>query len=88
VWIGDNPGYAASQGWHSLTKTALGFDNTFMLLSGPMTDAALLQQIADKKAELDRLRPQAPHAFGNANRAQDVELTYSSNAATGAPRAF
>jgi Fic family protein len=48
-----------------------------------MTDAALLQQIADKKAELDRLRPQAPHAFGNANRAQDIELTYSSNAIEG-----
>jgi len=48
-----------------------------------MTDDALMQQIAAKKAELDRLRPQAPHAFDNLNHAQDIELTYSSNAIEG-----
>jgi Fic family protein len=48
-----------------------------------MPDETLLQQIADKKAELDRLRPQVPHAFDNLNHAQDIELTYSSNAIEG-----
>ena len=48
-----------------------------------MTDDTRLQQIADKKAELDRLRPQVPHALDNLNHAQDIELTYSSNAIEG-----
>jgi cell filamentation protein, protein adenylyltransferase len=54
-----------------------------MLLFGPMTDDALLQQIAAKKAELDRLRPQAPHGLDNLNQSYDIELTYTSNAIEG-----
>lgn len=48
-----------------------------------MTEDPLLQQIAAKKAELDWLRPLAPHAFDNLNHAQDIELTYGSNAIEG-----
>ena len=48
-----------------------------------MTEDALLQQIAAKKAELDQLRPQAPHGLDNLNHALDIELTYSSNAIEG-----
>jgi Fic family protein len=47
-----------------------------------MTDA-LLQQIAAKKAELDRLRAQAPHGLDNLTRSHDIELTYTSNAIEG-----
>ncbi|HJU20684.1 MAG TPA: Fic family protein [Stellaceae bacterium] len=48
-----------------------------------MTKDALLQQIAAKKAELDRLRAQAPHGLDNLNRSYDIELTYTSNAIEG-----
>ena len=48
-----------------------------------MTEDTLLQQIAAKKAELDRLRPQAPHGLENLNRSYDIELTYTSNAIEG-----
>jgi cell filamentation protein, protein adenylyltransferase len=48
-----------------------------------MTEAELSQQIAAKKAELDQLRPQAPHGLDNLNHALDIELTYSSNAIEG-----
>jgi Fic family protein len=48
-----------------------------------MTDDVLLQQIAAKKAELDRLRPQAPHGLDNLNQSYDIELTYTSNAIEG-----
>jgi Fic family protein len=48
-----------------------------------MADDALLQQIADKKAELDRLRPQALHGLDNLSRSHDIELTYTSNAIEG-----
>jgi Fic family protein len=48
-----------------------------------MTENALLQQIAAKKAELDRLRPQAPHGLENLNHSHDLELTYTSNAIEG-----
>jgi cell filamentation protein, protein adenylyltransferase len=48
-----------------------------------MTDDTLLQQIAAKKAELDRLRPQAPHGLDNLNQSYDIELTYTSNAIEG-----
>ena len=48
-----------------------------------MTEDALIQQIAAKKAELDRLRPQAPHGLDNLNRSRDIELTYTSNAIEG-----
>src|SRR5271169_5928282 len=53
-----------------------------MLLSH-MTDDTLLQQIAAKKAELDRLRPEAPHGLDNLNHSYDIELTYTSNAIEG-----
>ncbi len=43
----------------------------------------LLRQIAEKKAELDRLRTQLPHGLDNFNHAYDIELTYSSNAIEG-----
>ena len=48
-----------------------------------MTEAELSQQIAAKKAELDQLRPQAPHGLDNLNHALDIELTYTSNAIEG-----
>ena len=44
---------------------------------------ALLDGIATKKAELDRLRPLAPGALANLERAYDLELTYTSNAIEG-----
>ena len=48
-----------------------------------MADDTLLQQIATKKAELDRLRPQAPHGLENLDQSYDIELTYTSNAIEG-----
>jgi hypothetical protein len=39
--------------------------------------------IAANKAELDRLRPLAPRALENFDRAYDLELTYTSNAIEG-----
>jgi Fic family protein len=43
----------------------------------------LLNQIATKKAELDRLRPLSPRALVNLDHAHDLELTYTSNAIEG-----
>jgi Fic family protein len=43
----------------------------------------LLEQIAAKKAELDRLRVQSLHALGNLEHVHDLELTYTSNAIEG-----
>jgi Fic family protein len=43
----------------------------------------LLQQIAAKKAELDRLRPRAPRGLRNLEHVHDLELTYTSNAIEG-----
>jgi Fic family protein len=40
-------------------------------------------RIAAKKAELDRLRPRAPHGLGNLEHVHDLELTYTSNAIEG-----
>jgi ribosomal protein L29 len=37
----------------------------------------LLEQIAAKKAELDRLRVQSLHALGNLEHVHDLELTYT-----------
>jgi Fic family protein len=48
-----------------------------------MKENTLLQRITAKKAELDRLRPQAPHGLDNLNRSYDIELTYTSNAIEG-----
>jgi Fic family protein len=48
-----------------------------------MTENPLIQQIAAKKVELDRLRPLAPHGLDNLNRSRDFELTYTSNAIEG-----
>jgi Fic family protein len=48
-----------------------------------MTEDTLTRQIAAKKAELDRLRPQAPHGLENLNQSYDIELTYTSNAIEG-----
>jgi Fic family protein len=48
-----------------------------------MTEDTLSRQIAAKKAELDRLRPQAPHGLENLNQSYDIELTYTSNAIEG-----
>ena len=51
-----------------------------------MTDAAinpLQEQIAAKKAQLDRLRPLSPEALGNLEHYYDVEITYTSNAIEG-----
>ncbi len=44
---------------------------------------ALLQRIADKKAELDALRPLAAGALKSLQKFYDVELTYTSNAIEG-----
>lgn len=43
----------------------------------------LQQQIAATKAQLDRLRTQAPHSLGNLEHVHDLELTYTSNAIEG-----
>ncbi len=43
----------------------------------------LLQSIAEKKAELDRLRSRAPDGLSNFEHSRDIELTYTSNAIEG-----
>jgi Fic family protein len=43
----------------------------------------LLEQIAARKAELDRLRPLVPRGLGNLEHVHDLELTYTSNAIEG-----
>jgi Fic family protein len=43
----------------------------------------LVELIAAKKAELDRLRARAPGGLGNLEHSQDLELTYTSNAIEG-----
>jgi Fic family protein len=43
----------------------------------------LLQSIAEKKAELDRLRDRTPGSLTNFEHSQDIELTYTSNAIEG-----
>jgi Fic family protein len=43
----------------------------------------LWAHVAATKAELDRLRPLAPHGLGNLEHAHDLELTYTSNAIEG-----
>src|SRR5712691_3154463 len=43
----------------------------------------LLERIAAKKAELDRLRPLSPGGLGNLEHIHDLELTYTSNAIEG-----
>jgi Fic family protein len=43
----------------------------------------LLDAIADKKAQLDRLRPLSPEALSNLEHYYDVEITYTSNAIEG-----
>lgn len=43
----------------------------------------VIQSIAEKKAELDRLRARAPGGLSNFEHAQDLELTYTSNAIEG-----
>jgi Fic family protein len=43
----------------------------------------LIQSIAEKKAELDRLRVRAPRGLTNFEHTQDLELTYTSNAIEG-----
>ncbi len=48
-----------------------------------MTDDTLLQQIAAKKAELDRLRGRTPDGLSGLDHTQDIELTYTSNAIEG-----
>jgi Fic family protein len=51
-----------------------------------MTDAALKplqEQIAAKKAQLDRIRPLSPEALSNLEHYYDVEITWASNAIEG-----
>ena len=43
----------------------------------------LIKSIAEKKAELDRLRTRAPGGLSNFEHTQDLELTYTSNAIEG-----
>ncbi len=43
----------------------------------------LIRSIAEKKAELDRLRARAPRGLSNFEHTQDLELTYTSNAIEG-----
>lgn len=43
----------------------------------------LIASVAEKKAELDRLRIRAPHGTTNLDHSQDLELTYTSNAIEG-----
>jgi Fic family protein len=42
-----------------------------------------IAEVAQKKAELDRLRPLSPGALRNLEHAHDLELTYTSNAVEG-----
>ena len=44
---------------------------------------SLLDRIATKKAELDRLRPLSPRALVNLEHSFDLERTHSSNAIEG-----
>src|ERR1700751_6306812 len=60
----------------------LGLNKSSVLLFR-MTEDTLSRQIAAKKAELDRLRPQAPHGLANLNQSYHIELTYTSNAIEG-----
>jgi Fic family protein len=48
-----------------------------------MTEDALLQQIAAKKAELDQLRGHTSAGMTGLEHTQDIELTYTSNAIEG-----
>ena len=43
----------------------------------------LLASLRTKKAQLDELRPKAPHGLTDIERTQDFELTYTSNAIEG-----
>ena len=45
--------------------------------------ATFLQNVAAKKAELDRLRARAPDGLTNLEHSHDLELTYTSNAIEG-----
>jgi Fic family protein len=44
---------------------------------------ALLAAIAEKKQQLDNLRPLSPEALANLQHYYDIELTYTSNAIEG-----
>ena len=43
----------------------------------------LIERIAARKAELDRLRPLAPRGLSNLEHVHDLEITYTSNAIEG-----
>lgn len=43
----------------------------------------MIQAVAAKKTELDRLRPRAPGGLANLEHSHDLELTYTSNAIEG-----
>jgi Fic family protein len=43
----------------------------------------LIERVAARKAELDRLRPLSPRGLGNLEHVHDLELTYTSNAIEG-----
>jgi Fic family protein len=45
--------------------------------------SALIAEVEQKKAQLDRLRPLSPSALGGLEHAYDLELTYTSNAIEG-----
>ena len=45
--------------------------------------SALIPEVEQKKAQLDRLRPLSPSALGGLEHACDLELTYTSNAIEG-----
>ena len=56
------------------------------MTTSSMTDAPknpLHEQIAAKKAQLDRIRPLSPEALSNLEHYYDVEITYTSNAIEG-----
>jgi Fic family protein len=44
---------------------------------------ALLQSIADRREQLDKLKPLSPEALANLEHYYDIELTYTSNAIEG-----
>jgi Fic family protein len=50
---------------------------------GPQDMAGIEDEIAAKKAELDRLRPLSPGGLRNLEHVHDLELTYTSNAIEG-----
>jgi Fic family protein len=62
---------------------AMAIDVTPIVADAPPRMDKLLERIAAKKAELDRLRPRALRGLSNLEHVHDLEITYTSNAIEG-----